>query len=160
MGQSPRPEWSSPRRFVVLACFSFTVALNGFMFQDFATVASISKDILNADDDALEWLYSSSLVAVCIFAFPAAWGLVHANWTTNLANVLVNTLGAWLRYIAVQQNSYLIAQLSSVAIGGSAAVIVCSRCRVRLPDKLSPPLPESLTLWSTATRSITVLVSL
>ena len=43
---------------------------------------------------------------------------------------------------------------------GSAAVIVCSRCRVRLPDKLSPPLPESLTLWSTATRSITVLVSL
>ena len=43
---------------------------------------------------------------------------------------------------------------------GSAAVIVCSRCRVRLPDKLSPPLPASLTLWSTATRSITVLVSL
>ena len=69
-----------------------------------------------------------------------------AVFATNAINILAGING-----IEVGQ---------SVVIGGSAAVIVCSRCRVRLPDKLSPPLPASLTLWSTATRSITVLVSL
>lgn len=130
MGQTARPEWSSPRRYAVLVCFAFTAALNGFMFQDFSTVAKVSKEILDCDDDALEWLYSSSLVTVCLCIFAAVWGLIYANWSTNLANVLLNTLAAWLRYVAVQQGSYLVAQLSSVMLGASAAVIVCSFAQV------------------------------
>ncbi|KAJ9454882.1 hypothetical protein DIPPA_02846 [Diplonema papillatum] len=118
-------------RWLVLLAFCYNTACNSFMFMNFATVEDIAKESLGGiGDGSLNFLYSASLLAVLPFAFPVSYLLDRYNVVVTGVGVLCNVIGAWLRYLSIDRESYAIALLSSVFIGCSAAVIITSVAHV------------------------------
>ena len=113
-------------RWQVLGTFMFNTACNGFMFLDYAGNASVMKDLFRIDDPQLNWTYSAGLLTVVAVYVPTILLLRANNWLMVGIGAASNVLGAWLRLLAVQWESYPLALLSSVVIGVCAAVIVVS----------------------------------
>lgn len=124
VSKAPAPD---PRRYLVLLAFAIQSACNSFMFMDYATVATESRALLGGiDDEALNWLYSVSLITCMPFTPFAAW-LVHQNFQLAIGFLmLTNLAGAWLRYTAALYSSYMCAVISSCCIGAAASVVICS----------------------------------
>eukprot|EP01062_Namystynia_karyoxenos_P013644 TRINITY_DN1490_c0_g2_i1.p1 TRINITY_DN1490_c0_g2~~TRINITY_DN1490_c0_g2_i1.p1 ORF type:complete len:678 (+),score=170.29 TRINITY_DN1490_c0_g2_i1:99-2036(+) len=124
-------------RWLVLFTFSVTTGMNSFMFMNFATVESVSKQTFGwvdehgvaSDDSAtnekLNWLYSAGLFAV-IAALPVARLLITHNWLIIFAAAASNCTGAWLRYVAVANRDYGTALFSSIILGIGNAIVVTS----------------------------------
>jgi len=78
------------------------------------------------DEEELKWLYSGALIMVAV-ATPLAIYCVNAyNWSTMLSAVLLNAGAAWLRHTAVVHRSFDHAFVSTILLGGAAAVVVSS----------------------------------
>jgi len=125
--QKPESDQAYPAwRWLVLLAFSLNNACNAFMFMNFATVTALTKDIFSVDDTGANWLYSASLLAAMPTFFLVLSYITTHNWKIHFLCAFLNLVGAYLRYQAVVSGSYTLAQLSSIAIGLSAAVILVS----------------------------------
>ena len=132
--QSDTPPAHSCRRWVILAAFGYNAAFNAVASMNFSSQSKLSETLLNTDEAGVDWLYSGLLLAVLPSVFPAAYGLVRANYSTSVVGVALNVLGGWLRLVAVpssedETGSFPLALLSSCALGISAGIIICSYTR-------------------------------
>lgn len=123
---------------MVLLAFSLNTAGNAFMFMDFTTLPDITKDAFDlcancsSGDQTIAWTYSASLVAVLPAAIPVILYLNDYNWVVSFIGTAMNTMGAWTRYLAVLYKSPTLAIVSSIFVGLSAAVIICSYTAITL----------------------------
>jgi len=65
-------------------------------------------------------------------AIPVILYLGKKNWIVSFIGTAMNTMGAWTRWLAVKYTSPTLAIVSSVFIGLSAAVIICSYTAITL----------------------------
>lgn len=129
------PAWSSRRRWAVLGSFSFFSFTNAFILMDFADDYTLAEEVLGLSTNAttsdtstaqVAFLYTLFLICVMPAMFLASYGVIHYNWWTMLSGQTLNVIGTWMRYVAVQLESYSLAIVSTVFAGCSAAAIVCS----------------------------------
>jgi len=111
------------RPWLVLACFSFHAFCNQFMYMNFASATHVAEAAFQVDDDAINWLYSASLLGavpsfLCVMAFSTNY-----RWVTTLTGIAFTVAAAWLRYLSMLQKSLPLAILSSVAIGPGTGLI-------------------------------------
>ena len=132
------------RRWWILLAFSVNCAANAFMFMDFTTVPTVTKQTFGfcpanvaaacegVGDEFVGWTYSACLLAV-VPAVVIVMALIERHaWVAYTATLGSQCIGAWLRYIAVdvasKGDSELgkdLAILSAVLIGfGSAGCVV------------------------------------
>merc|ERR1719161_174808 len=94
--------------------------------MNFSTVQATAQELLHKDATAVNWLYSVALLTTL--------PLMLIIWTYNVKyhrsmtwmSALFNAIGAWMRLVAVQHRHFLLAIISSVLIGMSAAQLACS----------------------------------
>ena len=135
------------RRWAVLLAFSANCGVNAFMFMDFTTVPTLTKQVFGfcpttgnatacdgVGDEFVGWTYSASLLAV-VPTVIAVMALVESHaWATYTATFGAQAAGAWLRYVAVHVAATGdtgmgkdLALLSAVLLGvGSAGCVVSS----------------------------------
>eukprot|EP00397_Hematodinium_sp_SG-2012_P017159 GEMP01017533.1.p1 GENE.GEMP01017533.1~~GEMP01017533.1.p1 ORF type:complete len:487 (+),score=91.88 GEMP01017533.1:81-1541(+) len=117
--QREYPLW----RWGVMFSFAVSSALNGFMFMNFCTTQSLTRDIFTVDTDAINWLYSAALLAVLPTTFPTVYFVKSHNFLTTFCLVACS---AWLRYVSVVKESYPVALVSSIVLGLAACAMYCS----------------------------------
>jgi len=113
-------------RWLVLAAFSFTSAIDAFLCMNFSAVSAVAKDVLGTDDVGLNFTYSIVLLTVLPVAIPVVMCIEHNFHRLSLMSVVANVIAGWLRYFAVANSSYFLAVLSSVFVGLGAAVVINS----------------------------------
>jgi hypothetical protein len=120
MSEHPSAKWA------VLATFAWGTCLNGFSFMNFATTASLTKDLFDCDESAVNWLYSAGLVGCLSIYVPVVAWLPKYNWQVTAFGYLCLAGSGILRVLSVLTSSYLIALASSVLLGWQAAVLITS----------------------------------
>lgn len=116
------------RRWLVLGTFAYTAGWNAFLFMNYASVSAIAKESLGGIDSAsLNFsTYSMGLFTVLPLAFPFMRFINTHNYEATGVGVVCNILCAWVRYIATLSGSLALTTLSSVLMGGAAAMCICS----------------------------------
>ena len=104
----------SPRRWSVLAAFSFSLGCNNLLFMSYATTPRLSEEVLGLIHPArkhfdaageLDLLYTMSLITVAVCMGPGTYAVDRWNRKTNLAAAAINAAAAWARYIAAASSS-------------------------------------------------------
>ena len=98
--------------------------------MDFASVSTLGNTIFSTTDSGLNWLYSGSLITVCV-ASVLFTGIMQrwkrgGNWAVMGLGVIGNVTGGWARWYSVRQGSYTTAMMSSVLLGVAGAAIIVS----------------------------------
>jgi hypothetical protein len=98
--------------------------------MDFASVSTLGDTIFSTTDSGLNWLYSASLITVCVASIVFT-GIMQrwkrgGNWAVMGMGVVGNVAGGWTRWYSVRQGSYAIAMASSVLLGVAGAAIIVS----------------------------------
>mmetsp|Transcript_108278 Transcript_108278/g.316717 ORF Transcript_108278/g.316717 Transcript_108278/m.316717 type:complete len:428 (-) Transcript_108278:39-1322(-) len=114
---------STGRRWLILVSCGTHAFCNQFMFMNFAVVTELAADKFGVGTTDVNWFYSGAVLAavpcfLCVMAFINTW-----NWTTSLVGVMATVAAAWLRFWAVQQQSFALALVSSVALGPGTGVL-------------------------------------
>ena len=115
-------------RWIVFWSFNFFSFTCSFMFMNYATVSSSAKRAFDdISDDELNWLYSTSLIAVCVAMIPYAYVIetTQKTYFSFGSGVLLVVAAAWLRYLSTLRKCYAYAVLSSAMLGcGNAVALV------------------------------------
>ena len=98
--------------------------------MDFASVSTLGDELFSTDDAGLNWLYSASLLTVCIVSILCTWVMQRwkrgGNWVVMGMAAVSNVAGGWARWYSVREGSYSIAMASSILLGLAAAGIIVS----------------------------------
>jgi len=119
---------ADPRRHIVLACFCFHSFIQCFCFMDFSTDADLSNEALGESAAVLNGLlYYGGFAAT----LPAMWISMYLllqghDWLAGFFMSVLIVVGAWLRLLAVVNESYVLALISTVSLGAAGGVIFTS----------------------------------
>merc|ERR1711991_1152678 len=95
-------------RWILFWSFNFFSFTCSFMFMDYAAVSSSAKKVFDdISDDELNWLYSASLIAVCVAMIPYAY-VIETTQRTYFAfgsGVLLVVAAARLRYLSTREQT-------------------------------------------------------
>lgn len=117
------------KRWLIVGMFGMSTAVNAFMWFDYSAIPDTFQAAFGASDSMLNWTYTIALLSTLPSAPIAAIQLEKRTWGTMMTMVALNTVGALLRYLSVSAFAtpvYSLALLSSVALGLSTGVILCS----------------------------------
>ena len=116
------------KRWLVISMFGLSTAMNAFMWFDYSAIPETFQAAFDASDSMLNWTYTIALLSTLPSAPIAAVQLEKRTWATMMAMASLNSVGALLRYLSVSAATplYSLALLSSVALGLSTGVILCS----------------------------------
>lgn len=124
------------RRWLVLSSFALHAFFNQFIFLNFALITGVTKTTFSIGLASVNFLYTAALLSaipsfLCAMAF-----LDTYNWSVYLTAVLSTLVAGWLRYLAVYQQSFVLAIMSSVALGPGTGVVFTGVAE--LPQKWFP----------------------
>ena len=115
-------------RWILFWSFNFFSFTCSFVFMDYAAVSNSAKRVFNdISDDELNWLYSSSLIGVCVAMIPYAYIIekTHKTYVAFGSGVCLVVAAAWLRYLSTLERTYAYAVISSALLGcGNAVALV------------------------------------
>eukprot|EP00929_Paragymnodinium_shiwhaense_P095639 TRINITY_DN5688_c0_g1_i1.p1 TRINITY_DN5688_c0_g1~~TRINITY_DN5688_c0_g1_i1.p1 ORF type:complete len:478 (+),score=59.10 TRINITY_DN5688_c0_g1_i1:119-1552(+) len=120
MGQSVDVDRS---RWIVLANFAFHSACNGFLWMDYSTIVATAEEALGVNEEYVNWLYSLSFMTACPSIFLVLLLVDRYDYWMTFAGTSCTILCAWLRWIAVWQESFEIAAASSAFLGLGVGII-------------------------------------
>jgi hypothetical protein len=110
-------------KWVVLSSFALHAFCNQFIFLNFALITGVTRTTFSIDVAGVNFLYTTAMLAavpsfICAMAF-----LDSYNWCVSFVAVLSTVIAGWLRYLAVYQQSFVLACMSSIALGPGTGVI-------------------------------------
>ena len=117
------------KRWLIVSLFGLSTAVNAFMWFDFSAIPETFETAFGASNSMLNWTYTIALLSTLPSAPIAAIQLEKRTWGTMMTMASLNSVGSLLRYLSVSASAtplYSLALLSSVALGLSTGVILCS----------------------------------
>lgn len=110
---------------LVVVAFCFHSFWNQFIGMELSGVTDLAMATFRVDDASVDMVYSVSILSsVPAFVLCMLFSK-HYYWSTLVVCVVCTVAAGWLRYIAVCQESFKLAVISSALLGpGNAAVFV------------------------------------
>eukprot|EP00928_Gymnodinium_smaydae_P090547 TRINITY_DN74335_c0_g1_i1.p1 TRINITY_DN74335_c0_g1~~TRINITY_DN74335_c0_g1_i1.p1 ORF type:complete len:414 (-),score=77.26 TRINITY_DN74335_c0_g1_i1:15-1256(-) len=107
---------------LTLGAFAYNAAANAVMFMNFVVVSELSAGIFSVEASSTSLTYSVGLLTALPCTFVATYFLQRRSGITFFASVLLDVLGAWLRWLSVLRQSFVLCLASTVCIGSSFAI--------------------------------------
>lgn len=131
------------KNWLTLFAFSCSAAANAVMFMDFVVLSELSANAFGVTPADIAATYSLGLFTTLPVAFLVVYFLPRRSYWVFFCGAFCNSLGAWLRWMALANGDWNLCLISTVSIGFGFAV--CCMSFAVVGERWFPPEQQMLT---------------